>query len=74
MGVEHVGQVVQMLIFWGPISLLFVAILRLLWRAGDRRATGDLAGAQHELADQIEALTREIKDLRGQLREVGSVG
>ncbi len=71
MGTEHaIGQVVQMLVVWGPIAVLFTAVVRLLWRAGDRHLGVDL----QQLQGQIDALTREIRDLRQQFGRTEPAG
>jgi hypothetical protein len=75
MGPEYaIGQVVQLLVVWGPVTVLFIAIVRLLWRAGDRQPNRDLLAGQQQLQTQIDALTREIRDLKGQLRGTERVG
>lgn len=72
MAVEHaIGRLVQMLIVW--VHLVFVAVLRFLlrflWRAGDRIPHVDqILAEQRKLQDQIDALTREVRDLINQLR------
>ena len=74
MGTELViGNFVQMLAVWGPISLLFLAVLRLLWRAGDRQPYPNLLAGQRTLQAQVEALTREVRELKQQ-QGGGSIG
>ena len=68
MGAEFpIGEIVQMLMVWVPVLLLFVAVLRLLWRAGDRHPNHDLLGGQQQLQAKIDALALEIRDLKQQV-------
>jgi hypothetical protein len=69
-----IGNIFQMLAVWGPISLLFIVALRLLWRAGDRRPNRDLLVGQQLLQTQVDALTQEVRDLKALLRGSGAAG
>lgn len=68
-----VGQVVQMLVVWVPIVLLYVAILRVLWRAGGRNTSlNQVLAGQQRLQGQIDVLAHEVRDLASHVRGTGS--
>lgn len=68
MGPEHaIGQTVQLLLVWGPVAVVFVTTVRLLWRAGDRKTSTAAPADQQRLEREIAALSEEIHSLRHQL-------